>query len=494
MSITTEPSDSQVDASKQIAEALAFYYDDPVSFVEDIFSVVPDAWQQEALRAVANGENVSVVSGHGVGKSAFMAWLVVWYLCTRHMAKIPCTAPTAHQLSDILWAEIQTWLYQSPLKDLLVWTATRLSMAGMEGSWFAVARTSSTPEALAGFHAKNLMFLVDEASGVEDQVFNVVEGAITSEGAQLVMCSNGTQDHGYFFDSHNKNAGKFHCIHVSSEDSPRVSRNWVRDMEEKWGRDSNVFRVRVLGLFPKSTDDTFIPESLVARAIGRERLKITESSPREMGIDVARFGSDDTAIVIRIGGNVEYMFKKNGMALYTTLGYVLHFTRQFKITSIKVDDSGVGGGLTELMQNSKELREMGVTVVPVQFGGAGDAFHRDTSAMMWSHVRELLTKNEMMIPSVVAAYTLKDQLTKRRYSFNERGRIVLESKDHMKGRRVPSPDYADALVLAFWTGHNVPNAEYLPSLYDDNAKIYGTPARGGALHQGELALDRWGVV
>ncbi|HEY8309144.1 MAG TPA: DEAD/DEAH box helicase family protein [Gemmatimonadaceae bacterium] len=494
MSMIGLPDDVANDAARQIAEALAYYYDDPISFVEDMFGVTPDPWQCEALRAVARGENVSIVSGHGIGKSAFMSWLVIWYLSTRNMAKIPCTAPTAHQLSDILWAELQKWLANSPLKPLLNWTATRLSMLGMEGSWFAVARTSSTPEALAGFHADNLLFIVDEASGVDDSVFNVVEGAITSEGAQLIMCSNGTKSEGYFYDSHNKNRGRFHCIQVSSEDSPRVSRQWIEDMKQKWGENSNIYRVRVRGLFPTASEDVFIPETLVIPAIGRARRPVTNTSPRELGIDVARYGADDTAFVYRHGDNVEYMYKKNGLSLTQSAGVAVNFARQFKIRSIKLDDSGVGGGLTELLQNSKELAALDVDIYPVQFGGKGDEFHRDTAARMWSSIRDKFSEGSISIPGVEAAYVMLEQLTKRHYSFNERGKIVLESKEKMRARGVASPDYADALVLAFWTGNNVPFAEHLPSLYAESDAVYGVPERGAATREGLRALTNWNSV
>ena len=171
----------------------------------------------------------AVRSGHGIGKSAVQAWAIIWFICTRPYPKIPCTAPTQHQLYDILWAEVSKWLRSNPaLQREIIWTQERVYMAGAKEEWFAVARTSNTPDALQGFHSESLLFIIDEASGVDDKVFEPVLGALSTEGARLLMCGNPTQLQGFFYDAFHKNRAEYHTIHVDDRNSPRVSQEYIQ--------------------------------------------------------------------------------------------------------------------------------------------------------------------------------------------------------------------------------------------------------------------------
>ncbi len=176
----------------------ARYRNDPLRFVVDILHADPDEWQRECLVALGAGQYVAVRSGHGIGKTAFLAWCVIWWLCTRDDAKVPCTAPTAHQLEDLLWSEIHTWIDRGDLSKDLRWEAKSVRATRSPRTILAVARVASTVEALAGFHATNLLYVVDEASGIEELMMLPVQGALSTEGAQLVMVGNPTRGDGYF--------------------------------------------------------------------------------------------------------------------------------------------------------------------------------------------------------------------------------------------------------------------------------------------------------
>ena len=154
-------------------EAILYYKDRPVEFVKDIIGATPDDIQAEILNSVAQNQLTSVRSGHGIGKSALQSWLIIWFMCTRPFPKIPCTAPTKHQLHDILWAEVAKWL-NSTLKTEIEWTQEKLYMKSNPENWFAVPRTATQPDALQGFHAEHLLYIIDEASGVKDIVFEPV--------------------------------------------------------------------------------------------------------------------------------------------------------------------------------------------------------------------------------------------------------------------------------------------------------------------------------
>lgn len=195
-----------------------------------MFGVKPDPWQVEALDALADPHGkrrVSVRACHGPGKSALDAWTILWFLFTHFPTRIPCTAPTSHQLEDILWAELHKWhremlpefrSFISPKAGIVEWTD-----APKES--FAIARTArpEQPEALQGFHCENLLFVLDEASGIAENIFEVSEGALTEPGALVLMTGNPTRASGYFYESHTRMRHLWYTMRVSHADSPRVS-------------------------------------------------------------------------------------------------------------------------------------------------------------------------------------------------------------------------------------------------------------------------------
>lgn len=185
------------------AKRLPLYRKDPCLFFKEVTRFKPDRWQKEAATAIAQHRKVSIRSGQGVGKTAFEANLVLWFLACFPYPRVVCTAPTRQQLNDVLWAEIAKWQERSPvLQAMLVWTKTRVYMRGHEKRWFAVARTATKPENMQGFHEDNMLFVVDEASGVADPIMEAIQGTLSGDNNRLLMCGNPTQNTGTFHDSH----------------------------------------------------------------------------------------------------------------------------------------------------------------------------------------------------------------------------------------------------------------------------------------------------
>ena len=235
------------------SDAIQFYAKEPIYFVEDVIKAIPDEKQRMILRSLRDYPMTSVRSGHGIGKSAVEAWSVIWFMTTRPFPKIPCTAPTEHQLMDVLWAEISKWMRHNPaFKSELVWTKEKLYMQGHPEEWFAVPRTATNPEALQGFHSDHVLYIIDEASGVSDKVFEPVLGAMTGSDAKLLMMGNPTRLSGFFYDSHHKARGEYSAIHIDGRDSAHVSKEFIQKIIKMFGEDSDVFRVRVAGQFPKA--------------------------------------------------------------------------------------------------------------------------------------------------------------------------------------------------------------------------------------------------
>ena len=447
-------------------EAILYYSQHPVEFVEDIIGVKPDAEQAKILQSVADNSMTSVRSGHGVGKSAVEAWVAIWFLSTRPFPKIPCTAPTQHQLFDILWAEISKWLRNAPgLQNEIVWTKEKVYLKGYPEEWFAVARTATKPDALQGFHADDVLYIIDEASGVRDEIFEPVLGSLSTPGARLLMCGNPTQKSGFFFDSHTKNRAAYKTFHIDGRKSGRVSPEFVKKIVEMYGEDSDVFRVRVAGEFPLNEDDVFIPLPLVEKSIMTEFSERKTPDIIRIGCDVARFGDDKTVIGSKIDEKATIEKKRRGQDTMKTADDIvlLYYDLLKKYPTYKdpvivaVDDGGVGGGVVDRLKqmqrnNPENLGQM--NIVPVKFGQRIKHKHyHDSTTYMMSVVKKLLSPHdddgkpkpvELILPD---DDDLVAQLSGRKYALTENSKIKVESKKDMKERGLPSPDEADCVLL-----------------------------------------------
>lgn len=446
-------------------ESILYYSNYPVEFVEDIIGAKPDAAQAKILQSVADNQMTSVRSGHGVGKSTVEAWAVIWFMLTRPFPKIPCTAPTQHQLFDILWAEISKWLRHSQgLSSALIWTKEKLYLKDHPEEWFAVGRTASTADALQGFHAEHLLYIIDEAPGVSDKIFEPVLGSLSTPNAKLLMCGNPSQLSGFFYDSHHKNRANYQTFHIDGRSSSRVSPEFVQAIIQMYGEDSDVFRVRVAGEFPLQADDIFIPLSLVERSI------MTEFAPRarplqvHIGCDVARFGDDKTVIGCKVDEQVRFYKKRQGQDTMQTADDIVllgeKLVRRYQLAEpipVKVDDGGVGGGvvdrLRQLKRNEPE-RLWWLSVYPVIFGQRiKHKYYYDSTTYMMAVVKKLLQPfNADGTPKPVELILPDDgdlvaQLSGRKYFLTENSRIRVESKKEMKKRNRPSPDEADCVLL-----------------------------------------------
>lgn len=361
-------------------EAILYYADHPADFVEDLLHVTPDKNQRAILDSVAKNQMTSVRSGHGIGKSAVEAWTVIWFMSTRPFPKIPCTAPTQHQLFDILWAEISKWLRNNKaLERELMWTKEKVYMKQYPEEWFAVARTASKPDALQGFHADDILYIIDEASGVDDKVFEPVLGALSTPGARLLMCGNPTQLSGFFYDSHHKNRGSYTTFHVDGRNSSRVSDDFVKTIIQMYGEDSDVFRVRVAGEFPRQENDVFIPLPLVEKSIMTEWTEPTKPARIDIGCDVARYGDDRTVIGYKVdekailtGTSANFYAAIQTLQPYEQGGdpdsiyykIKLKEYREVKVRQVKVDSAGTATVSKSSTRTDNRVQAKTYTVKP----------------------------------------------------------------------------------------------------------------------------------
>lgn len=453
----------------ELIEALEFYYDHPAEFLEDMLDMECDDWQALVAADVAAEPKVAVKSGQGVGKTALEAGLIIWFLVCRPYSKVIATAPTMQQLYDVLWAEIAKWLDTSKVKQLLTWTKTKVYMNGDSERWFATAKTATKPENMQGFHEDHMMIVVDEASGVSDPIMEAILGTLTGSDNKLLLMGNPNRIEGVFFDAFNKDRDKFKTHTVSSRDSKRTSKDNIEMLESKYGKDSDVCRVRIDGQFPKGALDSFISLETVELACSAlNKLKqadIDAAKTLHVGVDVARFGDDKTVITPRISTKVFEFRKYVKKSTMETAGNVIVCCKEYmklfpqlKNCIVKVDDSGVGGGVTDRLKEVVKAERLPIKVIPVNNGeSATDEYYFNLGGQLWGHIKELLEVNfsnnmqgkEVEIELPNDAEMIK-QLSVRKYHMTSKGKIQLESKDDMKKRGLGSPDVADSLALCLY--------------------------------------------
>lgn len=420
--------------------------------------VVLERWQEDFLKGFFIGPDGkpitdarhSVRAGHGVGKTVILSILALWWLLTRYDCKVVLTANSQDQLRDSLWPELKKWSNRLPpaLFSQLQIDQERITVKGAPEMAFVVRRTASkhNPEALQGFHAKYMLFLIDEASGIEDIVFEVAQGSLSTEGASAVLMSNPTKANGFFFDTHNKLRHRWRSWRVSSRDVPRA-RGHIDDVIAAYGEDSNRFRVRVLGEFPTADDDTVIPLEWVEAAIGR-----VVETPKYFpiwGLDVARFGDDRSALAKRQNNRLLEPVKSwSGLDTMALTGRVhrewIDTHEDWRPKEILVDVIGIGAGVLDRM------KEMGLPArgINVGEGSSSDARYMRLRDELWFSGRQWFESKDCCI---VNDPDLISDLTTVTYDFHSNGKIVVESKADMKKRGLRSCDLADAFLLTFAT-------------------------------------------
>jgi len=439
----------------KVRSKLIQYRTDPVAFVVEVLGVTPDKWQAEALNTIATDDRLSIRSGHGVGKSAFISFVTLWWLIVKSGdgCKIALTAPTAHQLSDVLFGEISRWYRKMPAwyQKQLSLKSDRVEVIGKEQECYAVARTSrrENPEALQGFHSPSMLFIIDEASGVHEDVFTTAQGSMSSLNAKTIMTGNPTRTSGFFYDSFHKNRSNWKTMHVSCSDSKNVDPAFIEEMKDKYSEDSSIFKVRVLGDFDNEAGDTVIPLTLIESAVARDVVPNPQSAV-VWGLDVARMGNDRTALA-RIKGNTLLgpITFWQGKDLMQTCGLIVAEYKKLESfpdelpEEICVDTIGIGAGVCD------RLAELGLPVRGIQVSERPSTDGRTYMRLrdeLWFRAREWFEQRDCRIPE--GCDELVAELSVPTYQYTSVGKIQVESKDGMKKRGVRSPDLADAFCLA----------------------------------------------
>jgi hypothetical protein len=474
-------------ADAQLADQVAEFYADPLGFVmfaypwdtDPALQVVelpepwasrfpnctygPDAWACGLLDEVGrqvrgNGFNgaasvppirVATSSGHGIGKSAMTGWLVNWILSTRPYAMGAVTANTSDQLRTKTFARIAEWTKRCITGH---WFEVNTGKGNMSvqhrsypESWRVDGMTcrEENSEAFAGLHAavSTPFYIFDEASAIPEPIWEVAKGGLTDGEPMMFVFGNPTRNTGSFFETFHRQRHRWTAYKVDSRSVQITNKAYLQELVDDYGEDSDIVRVRVKGEFPRAASMQLIPADIVEEAATRE-LAATADEVRIVGVDVARFGDDQSVIYTRLGRDGRQFPPQKYRELDTMqlAGKVAEWCNEIQPDALFIDGGGVGGGVVD------RLRQLGYEPIEVQFGGKADnpQDFANKRAEMWVRMKHWLGHGA--IPDDA---DLQDDLTSVEYGYQSENRLQLERKERMKERGLASPDVADALAITF---------------------------------------------
>lgn len=450
---------------------------DPVAFVLGAFPwgegtlakfPGPEGWQLDLLNDIKAGLltpneaiQLATASGHGIGKSALVAWVILWAFTTFPDTRGVITANTETQLKTKTWAELGKWYNLFIAREHFTLTATALLSKdpSRERTWRIdqIPWSEKNPQAFAGLHnkGKRILLIFDEASEIADVIWETAEGALTDSDTEILwlVFGNPTRNLGRFRDCFDKTR---HGLYWKSRqiDARLVNGNITnRALHERWiktyGEDSDFARVRVYGTFPRIGEMEFFSAQEIDDAMSREPESQT-SDPLALGVDVARYGANESVLWFRKGRDAETIPHQSyrGLSTVALAAKVAGAFHSYHCDGIFIDGGGVGGGVVD------NVRELQLFCFDVQFGGADDVGGATTGntgeqyankrAAMYGAARAWMPRGSLPFDP-----ELKAQLLAIKYGLNAKGKIQLESKEDMMRRGMPSPDKADAFVLTF---------------------------------------------
>ncbi len=424
----------------------------PVVFATNELGVAPWEKQRDILKALAKHNRVTVRSCNGSGKTFTAALATIWWLMAHDEAIVITTAPTERQVKELLWRELRSIHFRN--RDLIGGkiTSSRLELSNRR---YAFGFSTNTAERFQGFHHENILIIVDEASGVDEFIFDAITGVMTTSNAKILMIGNPTNLAGTFYDAFHKNRNRWETIHISAFDTPAfaggneelvvpgmATADWAETIAQDHGTESQTYQIRVLGQFPSQAYDTLIPLKHIEAAVNRPSETVDEDKP-VMGLDVARFGDSSTVSVVRRGTQVLDLTAFPKADLMKTVGRALDIARRHDVKTIYVDEVGMGAGVLDRMKEIDDIEAVGVNV-----GNKAKKTERfaNLRAQMLDGLRQRFADNDISIPDDAE---LISQLASLTQTFTSRGQLRLESKDQIRASGRQSPDKADALTLAF---------------------------------------------
>lgn len=432
----------------------------------------PDYWQEEAHDAFIEDRFVALSTGTGPGKTFWIAATIFFFLTTRAPeAQVLCTAPNATQLENGLWPAITRIRNSSPLlkKFFNKPTQRKVTLRGYEGQCFAVARTARiqpgkiSPEGLQGVHAPHILVVVDEASGVADQAMAACDGAISNPNAYAILASNPNRRTGYFYRTitdprlNAENGGSWRIFNINAEKAKHVDAILIRRIAENFGKDSDEYRVKVLGLPPRGDVQSLITPEQVYDAHERD---VPAEGPITVSLDPARYGGDASVYYVRQGWRFLRRVICNDMDTLTLARIGWRLIDEYRADYFNIDDIGIGAGTVDAAKEILRKRiaaankneHKNVRILPCTFSGQANdhkKFANRRSELYW-HLREKI--EYISLADIDPSDLLDEELTSIQYKWTlDDAKIQIASKDQIRSEIGRSPNDADSVVINMFT-------------------------------------------
>lgn len=402
--------------------------------------------QEEAMCVTVDAEDSLYLTNDFIvtHNTALTSWIIYWFISTRPHPQIIVTANTQNQLSGKTWRELAKWHKMALNEHWFTHTATKFFHKKYPDTWFASAIpwSENNSEAFAGTHEKHVLVLFDEASAVADVIWEVVEGAMTTDGAMWLAFGNPTRNTGRFAECFTKFRDRWVNMKIDSRTAKMTNKAQIEEWREDYGEDSDFFRVRVRGEFPRAGSNQFIDRERVEACASRYADRSNELQPLLLGVDVARFGEDQSVFVLRRGRKIEAIQRYRNLDLATLSQKVAGVISAQQVDCTFIDGTGLGAGVVDM------LRALGFECFDVQSAALPSEASKDRylnkRAEMWDLMRLWLETGDIPVDQ-----ELIEDLTGLEYQYNSKGKLQLEKKSDMKKRGLRSPDVADALALTF---------------------------------------------
>jgi hypothetical protein len=446
-------------------DLLTRWRNDAGLFAREVFKMEPDLWQDKVFDAYSgkttNKKRICMRACKGPGKTALEAICGLHFLTMYPFPKIAATAITGDNLRDNLWAEFKKWMRRSDwIMRSFTWTKERIFNNDHPEEWWISARKWSKdadPEqqanTLAGLHAEYLLFILDEAGGIPDSVAAAAEGGLaTGTLVKLLIGGNPTHSSGPLYRACTSERDLWWVQRITADPddpnrTPRVSAQWAREQIRKYGRKSVWVMTNVLGEFPKGAIDSVLSMEWLEDAFNRWGMPYGSDEPRVLGCDIARYGNDLTVICKRRGWLVPEFNEWQGESTQVTAKRIRAIYDDEDYEEIRIDDVGVGGGVTD------RLLEFGLNVIPVNVGEApidDEENHMNLRSELYHDLQDVFAEGEIHLHSRIREdTTLVAEGTTLKTEFNDRNKRRIEPKDKYRKRTGRSPNYLDALLLAF---------------------------------------------
>jgi hypothetical protein len=438
----------------------------PEFFIENVLGCTTLYEKQvEICDALMAHRRVAISACYASGKTHLLGRLACWFWSSFPGSIVVMTSASELQLENALWAEFASAYKKAkyPLGGRL----RRLQLNNPEDpKHYVVAVSTNEPEKIRGRHPDSgrILVLMDEASGISREIWDAIENLLNAEHAYCIAVTNPTKPTGPFYEAFTK--GVWYPITISAFDTPNVKAGktvvpglcdprWVEARTMDWGVNSNLYKTGVLGQFPDEGDDTLIPMNHIQAALEK---RFVPEGEKVAGIDISRGGEDACVAVLKQGAVVTHIEGWKERDTMKTVNRIIDFMLEHNISpkNAWIDDGGVGGAVVD------RLHEQGYAVRTVSFGAAAKSrndirFSNRRTEIFWK-LRELFERGEIQIPNHTK---LMRDLSSLRIDRKSNGKLHLVSKEILKRRGIPSPDYADALAMAAQAEHVTPTEQVI---------------------------------